>query len=94
MFSCLEGTSQPGDYRKISDRAWSAATGKDAAVKTEVINALFGTHSWTAVEKIDPDVLEDGAEFRAYEEPGHLADASRPRGAAAAGEAGAVRDSR
>lgn len=40
---------------------WSAATGKDAAVKTEVINALFGTHSWTAVEKMNPDVLEDGA---------------------------------
>jgi len=40
---------------------WSAATGKDAAVKTEVINALFGTHSWTAVEKLPPDILEDGA---------------------------------
>ena len=40
---------------------WSASTGKDAAVKTEVINALFGTHSWTAVEKLPPDVLEDGA---------------------------------
>ena len=30
-------------------------------MKTEVINALFGTHSWTAVEKMNPDVLEDGA---------------------------------
>ena len=42
---------------------WSAATGKDAAVKTEVINALFGTHSWTAVEKMNPDILEDGAKI-------------------------------
>jgi len=40
---------------------WSAATGKNAAVETEVINALFGTHSWTAVEKLPPDVLEDVA---------------------------------
>ena len=40
---------------------WSAATGKDAALKTEVINALFGTHSWTAVEKLPPDILENGA---------------------------------
>ena len=40
---------------------WTAATGKDAAVKAEVINALFGTHSWTAVERLHPDLLEDGA---------------------------------
>jgi hypothetical protein len=40
---------------------WSAATGKDAALKTEVINALFGTHSWTAVEKLHPEILENGA---------------------------------
>jgi hypothetical protein len=67
---------------------WSAATGKDAAVKTEVINALFGTHSWTAFEKLPPDVLEDGHEhyshddrrqgLRPHEEPGDLADAARP----------------
>ena len=40
---------------------WSAATGKDATVKIEVINALFGTHSWTAVEKMDPEILKEGA---------------------------------
>jgi hypothetical protein len=40
---------------------WSAATGKDAALKTEVINALFNTHSWSAVERLDPDTLEAGA---------------------------------
>ena len=40
---------------------WTAATGKDAAAKSEVINALFGTHSWTAVERLHPDLLEDGA---------------------------------
>jgi AAA domain len=41
---------------------WSAATGKDATVKLEVINALFGTHSWTAVETMHVDVLEKGAQ--------------------------------
>jgi hypothetical protein len=42
---------------------WTAATGKDASVKTEVINALFGTHSWTAVEKLDVQPLEFGAQI-------------------------------
>lgn len=40
---------------------WTAATGKDAAVKTEVINAIFGTHSWTAVESMPVDIVERGA---------------------------------
>ena len=40
---------------------WTAATGKDAAAKGEVINALFGTHSWTAVETMPADVVERGA---------------------------------
>ena len=40
---------------------WTAATGKDAAVKLEVINELFQTHSWTAVEKLDAEALEYGA---------------------------------
>jgi hypothetical protein len=40
---------------------WSAATGKDAAAKGEVINSLFGTHSWSAVETMNPDILEKGA---------------------------------
>lgn len=40
---------------------WSAATGKDAAVKTEVLNAIFGTHSWTAVEGLYVEKVEQGA---------------------------------
>ena len=40
---------------------WAGATGKDATVKLEVINALFGTHSWTAVETMPADILEKAA---------------------------------
>ena len=42
---------------------WTAATGKDAAIKTEVLNKLFGTHSWTAVEGMKLDVLQRGAQI-------------------------------
>jgi hypothetical protein len=41
---------------------FTADTGKDAATKKEVINALFDTHSWSAVERLDPDALEYGAQ--------------------------------
>lgn len=40
---------------------WTAATGKDAAAKNEIINEIFGTFSWTAVEQMHPDELEYGA---------------------------------
>jgi hypothetical protein len=40
---------------------WSAATGKDAQAKGEVFNALFGTYSWTAVQALPPEVLENAA---------------------------------
>jgi hypothetical protein len=41
---------------------FTADTGKDAATKKEIINALFETHSWTAVEQLDPEALEYGAQ--------------------------------
>lgn len=40
---------------------WAGATGNDAKLKTEIINALFGTHSWTAVESKPVEELEHGA---------------------------------
>ena len=40
---------------------FTAATGKDAAAKQEVINALFGTHSWSAVESMPVDIVQRGA---------------------------------
>lgn len=42
---------------------WTAATGKDAALKLEVINRLFGTTSWSAVEGMKLDVLQRGAQI-------------------------------
>ena len=42
---------------------WTAATGKDAALKLEVLNRLFGTTSWTAVEGMKLDVLQRGAQI-------------------------------
>jgi hypothetical protein len=40
---------------------WTAATGKDAGIKLEVIDALFETTSWSKVEQLDPVTLEYGA---------------------------------
>ena len=40
---------------------WSAASGKDATTKTEVLNAMFGTHSTTAIEAMQPEKLQRGA---------------------------------
>lgn len=40
---------------------FTAATGKDAAFKLEIINSIFGTHSWTEVERMEPEALEHGA---------------------------------
>jgi len=73
---------------------WSAATGKDAAVKTEVINALFGTLLDGRREDESRHSGRRREGLRSHEEPGHLADAAGPRSPAAAGEAGAIRDSR
>lgn len=39
---------------------FTADTGKDAAAKKEIINEVFGTHSWTAVEKLHLEALEWG----------------------------------
>ena len=47
--------------KALWDESGRQPPAKTAALKTEVINALFGTHSWTAVEKLHPDILENGA---------------------------------
>lgn len=40
---------------------FTASTGKDAAFKLEVINFIFGTHSWGEVESLAADTIELGA---------------------------------
>jgi hypothetical protein len=40
---------------------WGAATGKDAQAKGEVLNVIFETRSWTAVENMKVETLEWGA---------------------------------
>lgn len=40
---------------------FTASTGKDAAFKLEVINFIFGTHSWGEVESLPADTTELGA---------------------------------
>lgn len=40
---------------------FTADIGKDKAAKTEIINEVFGTHSWTAVEKLGLEALEWGS---------------------------------
>ena len=55
---------------------FTADTGKDAAIKKEIINAIFGTHSWTAVEDMGIEALEWG--MRVAVKMKHLAITHRP----------------